>query len=249
MLIQDKSEFNKFINILPDLKNDEVYFISLSARNKYLNDEERKFYGLGRTEMFARNIIRRKEDFEYVLSKLESSLQFKLTKNKQKIPEKALVVYININPSSMIKAYFNLANEMNKELLDINMALQNGKQPNYSGIHLLDRKLMNCIQIARSRKILIDIDFDVKEDDDSIKDFVIDLSNRGIKYYVLKTKSGYHCLIDLASMKDKKFNLNFEVQKYHKSVCLHNGEVIINTNGMIPVPGTLQAEELVKFIG
>ncbi len=247
MLIQNKNEFNKFINILPDLQNDEVYFISLSARNKYLNEEERKFYGLGRTEMFSRNIIRRKEDFEYVLSKLESTLHYKLTKTKQNIPEKALVVYVNINPSSMIKAYFNLANEMNKELLDINMAMQHNKQPNYSGIHLLDRKLMNCIQTARSRKIFIDIDFDVKGDI-PIKDFIITLANKEIKYYLIQTKSGYHCLIDLASMKDKKFNLNYEVQKCHQLVCLHDGEVIINTNGMIPVPGTLQAGELVRFL-
>jgi hypothetical protein len=247
MLIYDKEQFNKFINILPDLQNDEVYFISLSARNKYLTDEERKFYGLGRTEMFSRNIIRKKEDFEYVLSKLESTLHYKLTKTKQNIPEKALVVYININPSSMIKAYFNLANEMNKELLDINMAMQHNKQPNYSGIHLLDRKLMNCIQTARSRKIFIDIDFDV-EDDIPINGFMMDLRIREIKSHTIKTKSGYHCLIDLASMKDKKFNLNSIVLSYNVLAKQTDGEVIINTNGMIPVPGTLQAGELVRFL-
>ena len=193
-LIKDKEQFNKFVEILPDLKNDEVYFISLSARNKYLTTEEREFYGLGRTEMFSRAIIRRKEDFEYTLSKLESSLQYKLTKTKQNIPEKALVVYININPSSMIKAYFALMNEMNKELHDITFALQNNKIPNYSGIHLLDRKLMNCIQRARSRKVFIDIDFDTQRF--QICDtFLKVLTLRNVDHHRIKTKSGFHILI------------------------------------------------------
>jgi hypothetical protein len=247
MLIKDFEQFNTFIKVLPELKNDECYFISLSCRNKYLSNEERDFYGLGRTEMFARNIIRKKEDFEYVLSKLESTLQYKLTKNKQKIPEKALVVYININPSSMIKAYFNLMKEMNQELHDITFALQNNKQPNYSGIHLLDRKLMNCIQKARSRKVFIDIDFDVKTQE-LVNTFRISLNMNEIIYHIVKTKSGYHVLINLDSMKDKKFNLNELVGFLNEEAKKENGEVIINTNGMIPIPGILQAEELVKFI-
>lgn len=48
-LIHNREEYNKFINILPDLKDDEVYFLSLSARNKYLTDAERTLFGLGRT--------------------------------------------------------------------------------------------------------------------------------------------------------------------------------------------------------
>lgn len=247
-LIIDKEQFDKFISILPDLKNDEVYFISLAARNKYLNESERIYYGLGRTEMFSRSIIRNKDNFEYVLSKLESSLQYKLTKNKCKIPEKTLVVYVNINPSSMIKAYFALMQEMNKELHDITFALQNNKQPNYSGIHLLDRKLMNCIQRARSRKVYIDIDFDIKDNFYIVNNLLTELSIRQILYFLIQTKSGYHVLIDLESMKDKKFNLNYEVQKCNQMTVLHYGEVIINSNGMVPIPGTLQAGELVKII-
>lgn len=248
MLIKDLNQFHKFINILPDLKNDEIYFVSLSCRNKYLTTEEREFYGLGRTEMFSRNIVRKKEDFEYTLSKLESTLQYKLTKTKCKIPEKALVIYVNINPSSMMKAYFTLMQEMNKEMHDIMFALQSNKQPNYSGIHLLDRKLMNCIQRARSRKVFIDIDFDIKDNFYIVNNLLTELSIRQILYFLIQTKSGYHVLIDLESMKDKKFNLNYEVQKCNQMTVLHYGEVIINTNGMIPVPGTLQAGELVKII-
>lgn len=248
-LIQDREQFNNFIDILPDLQNDEVYFISLSARNKYLTKEEREFYGLGRTEMFARNIVRNKYDFEYVLSKLESALTYKLTKNKQKIPEKALVIYININPSSMIKAYFNLMQEMNKEMNDITIALQHDKQPNYSGIHLLDRKLMNCIQRARSRKVYIDIDFDISlANVHLVATFESLLRKNSIDFNIIKTKSGYHVLIDLESMNNKKFNLNKIIIELNEEAKNNGGEIIINSNGMVPFPGTLQAGELVKIL-
>ena len=190
-LINDKEQFNKFIEILLDLQNDEVYFISLSARSKYLASEEREYYDLGRAEMFSRNIIRKKEDFEYTLEKLESSLQYKKTKNGHPIPEKCLVVYININPSSMLKAYNMLAQKMNKEWIDIAMALQNKKQPNYSGILYLDRKLMNCVQKSRSRKNFIDIDFDIKNNFYIVNSFMTELSIRQIKYHLIQTKSGY----------------------------------------------------------
>lgn len=248
-LIQDRDQFNKFIKILPDLKNDEVYFISLSARNKYLTSEERVKYGLGRTEMFARNIVRKKEDFEYTLNKLESSLSYKHTKTGLDIPEKALVVYVNINPSSMVKAYFNLMDEMNKELHDITFALQNNKIPNYDGIHMLDRKLMNCIQKGRSRKILIDIDFDVTlEMVNLVGTFEVELIKNSIIYNIIKTKSGYHVLLSLNSMKGKKFNLDSIAKSLNKVAKEKKGEVQINKNGMVPFPGTLQAGNLVKII-
>ena len=55
-MIEDRKHFEKFISKLPTLRMDEVSFISLSARNKYLTNEERLTLGLGRTEMFGREI-------------------------------------------------------------------------------------------------------------------------------------------------------------------------------------------------
>lgn len=40
MLIVDKQQFDKRIELLPELGSDEVYFISLSARSKYLSADE-----------------------------------------------------------------------------------------------------------------------------------------------------------------------------------------------------------------
>jgi hypothetical protein len=56
--IYDEEQIRKFVSTLSPLKKDEVYFVSMSARNKYLTDEERRTYDLGRTEMFARELIK-----------------------------------------------------------------------------------------------------------------------------------------------------------------------------------------------
>ncbi len=65
--IQDKYELKRFYDfILPDLLPNEVYFVSLSARNKYLTTEERYDLSLGRTEMFERRIIKKKNGIDFI---------------------------------------------------------------------------------------------------------------------------------------------------------------------------------------
>ena len=56
-LLYSKEELERFINYLPQLDKDELWFASLSARNKYLTEDERTYYCLGRSEMFAREFI------------------------------------------------------------------------------------------------------------------------------------------------------------------------------------------------
>ena len=50
---------------------------------------------------------------------------------------------------------------VNQNIGEIAQALQHQKIPNYGTIHFMDRELINCIQRARSRKVYIDIDFDI----------------------------------------------------------------------------------------
>jgi len=118
-MIANKEQFDRFIDILPDLEKDEVYFVSLSARNKYLTEDERKEFSLGRTEMFSREIARDKSGLYYVMNKLKASLEYRRTKNGKEIPSKSLVVYANINPSSTIKAYQSFKQEMDKQIDNI----------------------------------------------------------------------------------------------------------------------------------
>ena len=70
-LLYSKEELQKFINYLPQLEKDELWFCSMSARNKYLTEDERVKYDLGRSEMFAREFIfdTHIDNFLYVLQK------------------------------------------------------------------------------------------------------------------------------------------------------------------------------------
>lgn len=251
-LIQDKVQFIKFISILPDLKNDEVYFLSLSARNKYLTKEEREYYSLGQTEMFGRTIARSKEQLiDYSIKKLEATLAYKTTRNHLPIPEKCLVAYMNINPSSMIKAYYQFQNEMNRQMSEIMQALQKGKQPNYSFINIQDRELMNCIQKSPSNKYFIDIDCDTKEEG-TIKFLIDRLKDKQITFHTIETQGGFHFLLEKSSIPEK-YNLNdllIQAQTRLMDVKWSTEkaiEIAINSNAMVPIPGIMQAGFLVKF--
>lgn len=95
-LLLDENELKTFFDIaIPELELFQVYFLSLSARNKYLDAEERELYNLGRTEMFARKIIRERSFDKLVstLKKFESREGSYLTKNGSNMPEKVMVVY------------------------------------------------------------------------------------------------------------------------------------------------------------
>ena len=87
-------------------------------RLDHLTDEERKLYSLGRTEMFGREFVYEKsvDKFELILKKLDLTLEYRTTSNGSIIPDKAMVVYFNLNPTSTIKAYQAFQEEMNKEL-------------------------------------------------------------------------------------------------------------------------------------
>lgn len=243
-MIHDYNEFNKFTSVLPALKNDEVYFFSLSARNKYLTPGEREFYNLGRTEMFGRTIVKEQTDFHFGMKKLYSNLDYKTTNNGKQIPLKCLVTYANINPSSMVKAYNLLQTEMNKEMFEINQALLHGNPPNFKGIKLLERKLLNCIQKSRGRRYFIDIDMDGISDALRVS-FETQLDS-SIIFHTIKTQGGYHIIIKSDTIPNG-FNLGKLVTQFHNMVKMDGGEVIFNKNQMVPVPGTMQNGTLVKI--
>lgn len=248
-LIKDQEQFDKFINILPELKDDEVYFVSLSARNKYLSLEERKLYSLGQTEMFGREIAQNKDKLSnYIIKKLEATLKYKKTRNGLPIPDKSLVCYMNVNPSSMLRAYFQFQHEMNRQISEAVMAMKRNKQPNYSFINVQNRELMNCIQKSPSRKVFLDIDCDTK--DKRVADFIFQELSSVVKFYIIETRGGYHYLVSIDSIPEK-FNIMKIINDAIVLNKVHNNddsEIMINGNAMVPVPGTMQSDFLVKIV-
>lgn len=247
-LVVDQNYYENFVYyVLPELGPDEVYFLSLSARNKYLSPEERAYYGLGRTEMFARTLVKSKKDFDYTMGKLASTLTYKTTRNGMSIPAKALVVYVNINPSSAVRAYQLFATEMESLRGDVvNALLKNKQPPNLDGFKYADRKLLNCFQKATGNRYWLDIDMDVATPT-IVDELTAKLVQHNIRHYQIKTQGGWHVLICRGDLSISGYQLHKTVTDLNRQVVATGGEVVFNKNAMVPLPGTTQAGELVEM--
>lgn len=246
-LVHDVDEIRKFHSFLYPLKSGEAYFLSMSARDKYLSAEERKEFSLGRSEMFARKIVKSSdfETFLRVIRSLEVNHGGYTTRNNKNIPDKCLLMYANINASSGMKALkeFNQkSNELMFEMLANPDALKH--------FAALDSMLMNCYQRQTGTKYLLDVDFDVVKNDigySLLNTFIDELKEHNVSYKVIETFGGFHVLIIRETV---KFNyqivlneLNFVAKRqFTKS------EIVKNVNDMVPVPGTLQAGFPVHFL-
>lgn len=241
-MIEDAEQFGRFIEWLPELQQDEVYFLSLSARNKYLTEEERVTFGLGRTEMFSRFTAHDKPGIQYVMQKLKASLLYRRTRSGNEIPTKALVTYMNVNPCSMIDAYVEFKGQIDNIMREMLVAHNHGKNgPSFEPWWKLERHLMNCVQRSKARRLIVDIDIDTH--DPLIQgELCVFLSSHNIEHRLIKTQGGYHVLIKKETI--GKTNIFSKIQELDARC---EKEVVINKNGMVPVPGTLQAGKLVTF--
>lgn len=240
MLVHDELVIRDYIyNIYPKLVDDEVLFISLSSRTKYLT-EDQKSSGLviNRNEMFHRRFFNgnKEEVFLKTMSYLNSVncaskyvkdlevedylLDFK-TSSGHPIPMNTVTVYVNINPSSMMKASSNLGSEMMKKMITTD----------YDWFFHLQSKLNTEVQKAKSRREFIDIDFDHVEKE------AVDYVRNLIGGFVVQTHGGYHLLIPKKNL-SKGYNLQ-EILNTTKNK-FDSKEIVINKNGMIPLPGTYQ---------
>lgn len=244
-LVEDEKQFNRFVEtVLPKLAPDEVYFVSMSARNKYLTAEERKEFDLGRTEMFNRTLCR--GDWNYAMRKLASVLDYKTTKNGLPYPEKALVVYVNINPSSSVKANVAYAKQVLSMTEEMMSAFVSGSTPNLEQMLKGDRMLLNMYQKCTGTRHYLDVDLDSKEPE--YRDLLTDeLNKAGVEHHLVSTRGGYHFLIKRESLNSSKFKLHEVVRRVHNEL-VGTGECVFNNNGMVPMPGTLQGGTLVELV-
>jgi len=241
--IYDVDQIKKFHSLLSPLKDEEAYFISLSARNKYLSIEERKEIDLGRTEMFARRLAKKGdyETFIRVLRSYEANDGAYTSRSNINLPMKCLVLYVNINPVSGRKALKEFYEKSTQLLFDLADDKEAGKR-----LSTLDTELMNCYQRAKGTKKFIDIDFDVPEIA-LVNTVCSDLKVHDVIYHVVKTKSGFHVLVQKDTLKYNYTEAVRMADQEAKKVYGH-AEVVVNSNDMIPIPGTIQANHQVKFI-
>ena len=233
------NELLKFVNLLPDLKTDEVWFVSLSARKKYISEELAKQINLNRAEMFNRHIIRSVEKFPHIIERLSGDGYY--TKDGLVYPDKSLVTYFNVNPTSMIRAYSKFTQKVTELLAELSLKEGPIAEHTTRQIRKLDVLFMNQVQQCRATKNFIDIDVDTK-DAKVLATLLDELKMMDCKHHVVVTHGGYHVLLDRKTI---GFN-------YHEIVAKCDGmtdkEVIVNPNEMIPLPGTMQGDHLVTLL-
>lgn len=253
-IIHDEEEMKWFFdNVMPELLPHEVYFLSLSARNKYLTMEEREEIGLGRTEMFNRVIVKERswESFIRTVRRMECDTRGFTTRKNLPIPSKTIICYFNINPTNTIKAWGEFQDKMNTYSQELIMCAMNGNNADIAvkEITRMDSHLMTCMQKSSGTRHWVDFDFDVPKvyDTNSVSEF---LESKGIThYYWIDTKSGFHLLVNKSQLKfNPKEIIDFALSLVPNHWGRDGLEIIQNKNNMIPLPGTYQAGHLVKVL-
>lgn len=241
---------------MPDAKPYESYFLSLSARNKYLTDEEKVVYGLGRSEMFHQQIVSSKEKILRAVRRCETTPEAFTTKTGLSVPIKAMVCYINLFCSDSFKAIEEFQTIMVRNMAQTALQSSEGKSTTDSikAINKAPKTLLDCYQRARGSSNFIDIDFDIpKEEVSLVKKFMVSLLEKNATSTCIDTRSGYHVLIDRATL---KFNYNDVIQVLNTKARMRFGasgenfkwEIVKNDNMMIPLPGTYQAGHPVRIL-
>lgn len=231
-IIKDEKLLKDFIKWLPELNNNECYYLSLFARSKYAKniDGTNKFPHIKTDKAQLKRFTVSNKDLIYdKIKQLEVQIGAYKTKDGNDIPQESLALYITPNPRNQQTAMFNLM----KRLIDI----QQCKGLNYN-IHA---EAISAIQKSCSRKIFTDFDIDLDNAEDFVKSKLdySKINNECVN--ILKTRGGIHILIELDKV----------AYEFKKTWYLHlttNFNIDIKGDNMIPVQGTYQGGFIPHFI-
>lgn len=176
-IVHDNSALLQFIQWLPELNQNEKYYLSLFSRKKYCPD---LIKSNDKTQL--KRFLATKENMYNKIMQLELPVgRWKL--RDMSAPQESLVLYIHPNPRNMKKA----TEMMGKKCWEL-------MNNNNFNIHA---EALSCIQKSASTKRFVTFDIDSKEAD---LDF---LKTLNIEYRVIETRGGYHVLVTPSKKKIK----------------------------------------------
>ena len=211
--------------------------------------------------MLDRDIIKDHDFLRYLAGLYRfTSMKGYLDCNMRPIPAGTKVFYANIHLSDSIAAYEEIKAKMagiDREIIshattghnDISHALGSIK-----GIHSI---WYTAMQNTYSRKLWIDYDIDL--DDPENREIAAEralseidsFAGAAIAKHAILTRGGFHILI--ASAKNgtafsKGFNPDLLLKHLEEKIGDGAKEIVINRNGMVPLPGTMQGGFPVRFL-
>lgn len=218
-IIWNEQALLEFIEWLPNLNENEVFYCALFARKKYAT-ELIKSNDKAQLKRFVAN----KENLLYKIKQLEIPFgHYKLRDTE--VPQEALVFYLMPNPRCMVKATYKAIRHCADLLENTN-----------KGYNLV-QETISCVQKSKSRTVFVDFDIDDKNADLQL------LKQIGLPedcYTVVETRGGYHILVDVRRFQSRDFPYWYNNMKELFVVDQVQDQ-------LLPVPGTIQGGFEVKF--
>ncbi len=237
-LIHDPEQLQRLIDFLPDLKQNEGYFLILIARKKWYPES-----GIPSAHKLKREMVGDKNKIIHVIRQWEVE-EGAYTSNGIPIDQRNLGVYMGFNPKNQYNACFELINQClaairsNKENINVKSMAN------------------DVIQGSNGTKNFIDIDVDIKEGEDylDIVKFIKSIVNEEHLKFV-KTNGGFHCLINLYKNHGGEFDGSYKLSpsygnKWYQELKKHpfKSELNIMSNDLIPIAGCNQGSFVPHFI-
>lgn len=219
-IILDHGELDRFIAMLPNTNDDEVYYLSLFGRHKYCPE-----YPNMRDESQLCRFVATKDRLKEKIMRLECPVG-SYCHHGVTVPQEAMALYIGLNPRNLRKA--------NKELLcELARRIADGDS-NFNPVSMATTIVHRCA----GTKHFVDFDFDDVNPYDYEQRIAGILSKD--TYSILKTRGGFHLLVRLCY---SQFNKNWYKQLSALPKCDVRG-----TGNLTPVPGCCQGNFSPFFI-
>ena len=253
MLVYNRDQIKLFFNtIFPkNWEINELAFVSLAARKKYIL--ERSNIDLGRRpEWLDRDVVKECDENYYLSRILRFENEGYTDSNGNSIPDEVKAVYVNIHLSDTKKSWIKFKEEMGKveeELFShIYFHTINKERCDHAFRRMgsVPSIWYSIIQNTYSRKEWLDIDIDFDKDA-ADKENLVDIIKNTLKNLDIKdailihTRGGIHALISTVHNNfNKDLNPPIIRDSLYNNLKDYTKEVVINNNGMVPLPGTLQ---------
>lgn len=221
-IVKNEEMLKEFIDWLPELKDNERYYLCLFARNKYCKE----LTHIKSDKAQLKRFVTDKERMFQKIKQLEIAKGWYQQKHME-VPEEALALYITPNPRNMFKATVNTMVKLAESIRDQNTEMNSHQEA------------LSEIQKAKSRTCWIDFDIDAAgEELDSIVEKIKNQINPEATVW-LKTRGGMHLLVNPDKVEQRYKNYFYQNLKAHADQTGDN---------MIPVPGCTQGMFVPHFI-
>lgn len=213
-IINDEPELRRFIELLPDPKENEQFYLTLFCRKKYNPIVRTNKNVLRRATATKDRLLSKIRQMEvaygaYTISGVDDS---------QPVPQDSLVLYLTPNPRDLYKAGLLAIGELAENAINS----VRGANPH--------KQILSIIQKTRGTRHFTMFDVDSKEEGklERIKELIPDAYRT-----IIETRGGYHVLVDA----EKFFEIGVDTgnKLWYKDM-----QEISDINGdmLVAVPGT-----------